>query len=133
MRLIVSEALLNPSTPVFSARRFSLCAALGALFVLVPNPCVLGMPPDSAPKPSPLIAALKAELERSMKVYGAQEPPAYFISYTLTDTQRATVSGSNGALLNSDEGRNRWLEVAVRTGSYELDNTHKIDGRQPPS
>jgi predicted Zn-dependent protease len=42
------------------------------------------------------------------------------------------VSGSNGALLNSDETRNRWLEVAVRTGSYDLDNTHKVDGRQPP-
>ena len=81
------------------------------------------MPPDAAPKPSPLIAALKAELERSMKAYGAQDPAAYFISYALTDTQRATVSGSNGALLSSDEGRNRWLEVAVRTGSYELDNT----------
>jgi len=71
-------------------------------------------------------------LDRSMKTLGAQDPPAYFISYTITDTQRTTVSGSNGALLNSDETRNRWLEVAVRTGSYDLDNTHKVDGRQPP-
>src|SRR6266446_4572466 len=133
LRLIVSEALLNLSIPAFSARRFCLCAALGAIFVFAPIPRLFAMPPDAAPKPSPLIAALKAELERSMKVYGAQDPAAYFISYTLTDTQRATVSGSNGALLSSDEGRNRWLEVAVRTGSYELDNTHKIDGRQPPS
>ncbi len=67
-----------------------------------------------------------------MKIYSAQDPAAYFITYTLMDTQRATVSGSNGALLQSDDGRNRWLEVAVRTGSYELDNTHKIDGRQAP-
>src|SRR5882672_7509071 len=133
MRLIVSEALLNPSFPFFSARRFSLCAALGALLLLASTQRLSAGPPDSAVKPSPLIAALKAELERSMKAYGAQDPAAYFISYTLTDTQRATVSGSNGALLSSDEGRNRWLEVAVRTGSYELDNTHKIDGRQPPS
>jgi predicted Zn-dependent protease len=95
-------------------------------------PQLPAMPPDTTARPSPLFDALKAELDRSMKVYGAQDPPAYFISYTITDTQRATVSGSNGALLNSDEARNRWLEVAVRTGSYELDNTHKIDGRQPP-
>ena len=124
---------MNLSIPVLSARRFCLCAALGAFFILTPNASVLAMPPDAAAKPSPLIVALKAELDRSMKAYGAQDPAAYFINYTLTDTERATVSGSNGALLNSDAGRNRWLEVTVRTGSYELDNTHKIDGRQPPS
>src|SRR6266702_5307420 len=111
MRLIVSEALLNLSIPVFSARRFSLCAALGAFFVLLPSARVFAMPPDAAAKPSPLIVALKTELDRSLKAYGAQDPAAYFISYTLTDTQRATVSGSNGALLSSDDGRNRWLEV----------------------
>jgi TldD protein len=124
---------LNISIPAFSARRSFVRAALGALFVLAANRGLYAMPPDSPAKPSPLIAALKAELERSMKAYGAQDPAAYFISYALTDTQRAAVSGSNGALLSSDESRNRWLEVAVRTGSYELDNTHKIDGRQPPS
>ena len=68
-----------------------------------------------------------------MKTLGAQDPPAYYIGYALTETQRATVSGSNGALLNSDEGRNRWLEVSVRTGGYQLDDTHKVDGRQPPN
>jgi len=89
-------------------------------------------PHDSQTKTSALFEAMKLELDRSMKTLGAQDPPAYFISYTITETQRTTVSGSNGALLNSDETRNRWLEVAVRTGSYDLDNTHKVDGRQPP-
>ncbi len=123
---------MNLSIPVCSTRRFGLHLALSALFVLSPASRLFAIPPDSAPKLSPIIDALKAELDRSMKTYSAQDPAAYFISYTLTDTQRVNVSGSNGALLNSDEGRNRWLEVAVRTGSYELDNTHKIDGRQPP-
>jgi predicted Zn-dependent protease len=88
---------------------------------------------DTAVKTSPLLDAMKAELDRSMKTFGAQDPPAYYIGYTLTDSQRATVSGSNGALLSSDEVRNRWLEVAVRTGNYNLDSTHKVDGRQPPT
>ena len=88
---------------------------------------------DQAAQPSPLIPAMKAELERSMKLLGAQDPPAYFIGYTLTDSQRATVSGSNGALLQSESGRNRWLEISVRTGSYDLDSTHKVDGREPPN
>ncbi len=90
-------------------------------------------PPDPAPKPSTLFDPMKLELDRSMKILGDQDPPAYYIGYTVTDSQRATVTGSNGALLNSDESRNRWLEVTVRTGSYALDDTHKVDGRTPPN
>ena len=89
--------------------------------------------PDSPAKLTPVLDAMKAELDRSMQTLGAQDPAAYYIGYALTDTQRVTVSGSNGALLGSDEARNRWLEVSVRTGSYDLDSTHKVDGRQPPS
>src|SRR5258708_25712345 len=73
---------------------------------------------------------MQAELDRTFKTLSAQDPAAYFIGYTITDTQRAEVSGSNGALLSSSENRNRWLEVSVRTGSYDLDNTHKIGERQ---
>jgi TldD protein len=87
---------------------------------------------DQSAQASPLIPAMKAELDRSMKTLGAQDPPAYFIGYTMTDSQRATVSGSNGALLQSDTNRTRWLEISVRTGSYELDDTHKVDGREMP-
>ena len=91
------------------------------------------MPPDTAGKPSPLLMAMQAELDRSFKTLSAQTPAAYFIGYTITDTQRAEVSGSNGALLSSNEARNRWLQVSVRTGDYKLDNTHKVGERQMPS
>ena len=87
-------------------------------------------PPDTPAKRSPLLAAMQEELDRSVKVLGAQDPPAYYIGYTITDTQRSEVSGSNGALLSSSENRNRWLEVALRTGGYDLDNTHKVGVRQ---
>jgi TldD protein len=90
-------------------------------------------PPDTQAKRSPLLAALQAELDRSMKTLGTLDPPAYFLGYTVTDSQRINVSGSNGALLSSDEARNRWLEVSVRTGSYNLDNSHKVGERQMPS
>jgi predicted Zn-dependent protease len=95
--------------------------------MLLPGATFAG-PPDTPAiaKPSPLIGAMQTELERSFKVLGGQDPRAYFIGYTITDTQRAEVSGSNGALLSSSEGRNRWLQVSVRTGTYTLDNTHKV-------
>jgi TldD protein len=86
---------------------------------------------DAQAKRSPLLAAMQAELDRSFKLLSTQDPPAYYMGYTVTDTQRAEVSGSNGALLSSSENRNRWLEVAVRTGSYDLDNTHKVGVQQP--
>jgi predicted Zn-dependent protease len=110
-----------------------LSITLLAGLAFVASPRLLAATPDSAAKPSPAFAAMKAELDRSMKTLGTLDPPAYYIGYTLTDSQRATVSGSNGALLQSDENRNRWLEVSVRTGSYDLDDTHKVDGRQPPN
>jgi len=90
-------------------------------------------PPDAPAKRSPLLAAMQAELDRSIQTFGAQEPRAYYLGYTITDTQRVNVSGSNGALLNSDENRNRWLEVSVRTGNYQLDNSHKVGARQSQS
>jgi predicted Zn-dependent protease len=90
-------------------------------------------PPDAQAKKSPLLTALQAELDRSMKTLKAQDPPAYYLGYTVTDTQRADVSGSNGALLNSSESRNRWLEVSVRTGTYETDDTHKVGERTQTS
>jgi predicted Zn-dependent protease len=79
---------------------------------------------------SPILTATDQELSRSMAVLGKADPPAYFIGYTVTETQRAEVMGSNGALLSSQEARSRWLEVQVRVGSYDLDNTHKVGDRQ---
>ena len=90
-------------------------------------------PPDAQAKRSPLLAALQAELDRSVKVLKAQDPPAYYLGYTVTDTQRSEVSGSNGALLSSTEARNRWLEVSVRAGDYDVDDTHKVGERQQTS
>jgi predicted Zn-dependent protease len=118
-------------------KAFSILAAFGLAAVLVPATARLAhaAPPPTPPdtpqaKRSPLLAAMQIELDRSVKVLGAQDPPAYYIGYTITDSQRVNVSGSNGALLSSDENRNRWLEVSVRTGSYDLDNTHKVGTRQ---
>ncbi len=113
-----------------SSMRALICI-LSASLAIVLMPRHSSAAGDAAAKPSPLFDAMKTELDRSMKTLGAQDPAAYFIGYIMTDTDRVNVSGSNGALLTSDEGRNRWLEVSVRTGTYELDDTHKVDGRQP--
>jgi len=106
-----------------------LLAGLATLFA----PKAEAYPPDAQAQRSPLLGALQAELDRSMKTYGAQDPAAYYIGYAVTDTQRVDVSGSNGALLDSRAVRNRYLEVSVRAGSYQLDDTHKVGERQVQS
>lgn len=74
---------------------------------------------------------MQEELQRSVDAYGKADPAGYFISYTTTDLHAAEVSGSNGALLSSGDTRDRVLEVQTRVGSYQLDSTHKIEGREP--
>jgi TldD protein len=95
--------------------------------------------PESAPAeekpaqaaPSPLLATMTQELDREMPILSKANPPAYFISYILTSTDRSEVMGSNGALLSSEESRSRWLETQVRVGSYDLDDTHKVGNSAP--
>ncbi|HKS66323.1 MAG TPA: metallopeptidase TldD-related protein [Candidatus Acidoferrales bacterium] len=79
-----------------------------------------------------ILNAMQDELNRSFAAMSHAEPPAYFISYTISDRQYTNVSGSNGALLSSSDTRARWLEVQTRVGSPQLDNTHKV-GDRPPS
>lgn len=81
--------------------------------------------------PTPLMATVQQELDREMSILAKADPPAYFMGYTVTDTKRSEVTGSNGALLNSQENRSRWLEAQVRVGSYDLDNTHRVGNGQP--
>jgi predicted Zn-dependent protease len=84
---------------------------------------------DAPAEESPVMTAMELELERSMKALGATDPKAYFIDYTTTDYQRAEVQGSNGALLDSNETRARYLQVEVRVGDYNEDNTRKVGDR----
>jgi TldD protein len=86
---------------------------------------------QSAPPPA-VLTAMQDELSRSMQAYSTADPPAYFLSYTVSDRELVDVSGSNGALLSSAEDRARWLEVQSRVGSYRVDDSHKL-GDRPPS
>jgi TldD protein len=94
------------------------------------EPASAAQPPAEA-SPSPLIATMAQELDREMPILSKANPPAYFVSYILTSTDRSEVMGSNGALLSSEESHSRWLETQVRVGSYDLDNTHKVGNSAP--
>ena len=101
-----------------------------------PHPRLLAAPPQAAARgaqtaPDPELVTLAEELDREMPVLSKATPPAYFISYILTSTQRAEVMGSNGALLSSQENLSRWLETQVRVGTHDLDSTRKVGNTTP--
>lgn len=101
------------------------------LFAAASAPLAADHLPQQSVTPD-ILTAMGQELDRSMAAYSQADPPAYFISYTISDRQYAYVSGSNGALLSSTDDRARWLEVQSRVGTVELDDTHKL-GDRPPS
>ena len=81
---------------------------------------------------SPLLRAMEEELQRSMHELGERgDPPPYFMSYSVTETERATLASSYGALRSSTSGRSRFLDVEVRVGDYQLDNTREVRGGLP--
>src|ERR1700719_2508225 len=85
----------------------------GAILLVAAFACTAANPPQQASSPA-VVAAMQAELDRSIGTMSKADRPAYFISYTVSDRQYVTVSGSNGALLSSSEDRGRWLEVQSR-------------------
>jgi TldD protein len=113
---------------------FAMFFSLSALAAGGPaqtKPATTPQPTAKQAPPAPVMGTLEQELGREMPILSNATPPAYFLGYTLTSSQRAEVVGSNGALLSSDESLSRWLETQVRVGSYDLDDTHKVGNSQP--
>jgi predicted Zn-dependent protease len=107
-----------------------ILAIAGVLLIACACPAANGPAATSDPGQA-ILTAMQDELSRSTTALSQGDPPTYFISYTLADRQYSSVSGSNGALLSSSDDRGRWLEVQTRTGTYQLDDTHKLADRQP--
>jgi predicted Zn-dependent protease len=73
---------------------------------------------------------MEEELQRSMKGLGDKgNPPPYFISYHITESIRLLIAASYGAIRISSDGHSRVLDVEVRVGDYQFDNTHRLRDR----
>ena len=77
---------------------------------------------------SPVLQALEAELDRSLTLFAAEPVPPYYLAYEVTELDSRSVSSSFGLTLGASAERRRRLDVDLRVGSYELDNTHPIRG-----
>ena len=79
---------------------------------------------------SVLKQALEDELERSMKelqLEGVVKP--HFIGYTVHTDHQVTASASYGGLKNMNVSRSRRLQIEMRVGTPEFDNTNFISRR----
>ena len=84
----------------------------------------------TAAEPSVLVRALQDELERSINGLELDDVvKPYFIGYTVHSDHSITVAASNGGLENMNVGKSRRLEVEMRVGSRELDNSNFISQR----
>ena len=84
----------------------------------------------AAPMPS-LLETMTAELNRAMNSLGKQpdkqsdkQIPPYFLSYSVADAASFSIRAQYGALVDSEGGHQRVVDVQVRVGDPKLDNTH---------
>jgi predicted Zn-dependent protease len=98
--------------------------------------CLLAQAPAKAPAEKDLLLdTLVAELDRSKKgLKGEPDAPVFYLSYRVADGDTWGQSASFGALEGSQSvrgalvGRMRILDVSVRVGTRQLDNTHRLRG-----
>src|SRR5918996_2152917 len=102
-----------PSNPRPIRRRMRSSRALAAATVLL-LPNTLGSAAPRARAESPVLAAMRGELARSMASLKGQPTLPYFLSYRITDKRSAVVEGAFGTITASDEHRYRVLQVEAR-------------------
>ena len=76
----------------------------------------------------PILIAMKNEMKRTMDGLAKQSNPPYFLSYAVTETKTIRMSASFGKLKFTEHVASRILDIDIRVGNYELDNTHTIRG-----
>ena len=77
-------------------------------------------------KRSPILDILKGENEREMAALGKQKDPAYYLAYQLVEQRVVSLDSEGGALITDSDDTLRNLDVEVRVGKPELDNSRAL-------
>lgn len=94
------------------------------LVALLAAPLALGQAATSGTTEPLLLRTMQQELNRAMTSLGKADPAPYFISYGGNDDYGTVIMASNGALVGNINRHDRSVDVSVRVGTRELDNTH---------
>ncbi len=77
-------------------------------------------------KRSPVLDILKAENEREMAALQQQKDPAHYLAYQIVEQRVVNLEAEGGALISDQDETSRNLDVEVRVGTTELDNTRNL-------
>ena len=92
------------------------------------DPASNGVAAKTAATHGVLLNVLDSELKRAMSSLGTdgdtQQPKPYFLSYAVSDGIGVNITAQYGAITNSIENHRRTVDVQVRLGSPDEDNTH---------
>jgi predicted Zn-dependent protease len=90
-------------------------------------PLFLAVSRDADAQPGVLLDAMSQELNRNFSTLKEKaDPPPYFLSYEITESEFRSVSGTLGTVDATNAGKNRILDVSIRVGSPKLDNYHRV-------
>lgn len=67
---------------------------------------------------------MQQELQRAMTSLSKSDPAPYFISYAATEEFSTVIMAGNGAIVANIGRHERTVDISVRVGSRDLDNTH---------
>ena len=76
-----------------------------------------------------MLDVMQLELDRSMSnLSNASETPLYYLQYSVTERHSLSLRVTDGGFESPEVVKQRFLDVDIRVGSPELDNTHEIRG-----
>jgi len=83
----------------------------------------------TAEENSDILNALRLELDRSLEnLTHAAEVPLYYLAYQVTEEREFVLSAQDGGFKAPQLKLHRYLDVDVRVGDMQLDNTREIRG-----
>ncbi len=86
---------------------------------------------DSPADRSPLLDIMAKENAREMASLAAEADPAYYLAYQIADTRLVNLEAEGGAIVNDSDDSDRYLDVEIRIGSPELDNSRPLNDENP--
>ncbi len=126
------RCLLTPTKLLSTA--LGLAALLGTYKFAGPPAALAASAPAATAMAKPtaaesaLFSILDTELRRAMSSLGKADDPSqprpYFLSYAVDDASSVSIQAQYGAVINSNQGHSRGVDIQVRLGSPAEDNTH---------
>jgi predicted Zn-dependent protease len=119
-----TEPPAKPQTPILPGNEAKAeLPAIPAKIVITKSAPMDGNAPD---KRAAVLDILKAENAREIEALKKQPEPAYYLGYQVEEQQIFNLEAEGGALTVDSEDMQRNLDVDLRVGTPQLDNTHPM-------